>query len=115
LAQSAVTAEEEERALARLRESSPAARAAPEADLRRLVRRQTAILKYIDFRFRPQVSVSEQDVRNAYAERYGQRADAPAEETVAAALREELLGHALDLRIEAWVAELRKTAEVRYN
>src|SRR4029079_12406078 len=66
LAQSAVTAEEEERALGRLRETSPAARAAGEAALRRLVRRQTAIVKYVDFRFRPQVSVSEEEVRAAY-------------------------------------------------
>jgi len=115
LAQSAVTAEEEERALGRLRETSPAARAAGEAALRRLVRRQTAIVKYVDFRFRPQVSVSEEEVRAAYDRRYGGTAQPPDFAAAAPALREELLAHALDLRIEAWVAELRRSAEVRYN
>lgn len=95
LSRSAVSDEEEERALARLRETNPAARAAPEAELRRLVRRQTAILKYIDFRFRPQVSV--------------------AEEAAAPEVRARLLQDALDRRIEAWVAELRQAADVRYN
>jgi hypothetical protein len=115
LAQSAVSPEEEERALAALRESSPAARAAGEPELRRLVRRQAAILKYIDFRFRPQVSASEQDVRRAYDERYQGQTGAPAFEEAAPALLGELARQALDRRVEAWVAELRAAADLRYN
>lgn len=115
LAQSAVSPEEEDRALALLREASPAARAAPEPELRRLVRRQTAILKYIDFRFRPQVSVSDDDVRRAYEQAYGGRADAPSPAAEEPALREALARRALDQRIEAWVAELRAGADIRYN
>jgi hypothetical protein len=114
LAQSAVAPEEEERALARLTETSPAARAASAADLRRLVRRQTAILKYIDFRFRPQVSVSDDDVRRAWEQRRSGDAALPLEEA-SAALRRQLEDKALDERIEAWVAELRAAADVRYN
>jgi hypothetical protein len=113
LAQSAVTAEEEARALARMQETNPAARAASAEELRRLVRRQAAIVKYIDFRFRSQVSVSEEDVRRVYEERQGREALATPEE--AAALREELGQRALDERIEAWVKELRAAADVRYN
>ncbi len=115
LVQSAVSPEEEERALARLREASPPARAASLAELRRLVRRQTAIVKYIDFRFRPQVSVSEADVRRAYDARPAGAAGAPALEEEAPALREALTQKALDERIEAWVAELRAAADIRYN
>lgn len=115
LSQSAVSAEEEERALARLRETSAGARLLPEADLRRLVRRQTAILKYIDFRFRSQVSVGEDEVQRAYAARWGAQPGAPPVEQVAPALREALLDQALDRRIEAWVAELRASAQIRYN
>jgi len=115
LAQSAVLPEEEERALALLRDSSPPARAASPAELRRLVRRQTAIVKYIDFRFRPQVSVSDADVRRAYDARYGGDPGAPPLEGEAAALREALSQKALDERIEAWVAELRAGAAIRYN
>lgn len=115
LAQSAVLPEEEERALALLRDSSPSAGAAAPADLRRLVRRQSAIVKYIDFRFRPQVSVSEADVRRAWEQRHTGDAAAPPLESEAASLREELLQKALDERIEAWVAELRAAADIRYN
>ena len=115
LAESAVTAAEEERALQRLRESSAFARGVPEASLRRLVRRQTAILKYVDFRFRPQVNTSDADVRAAYEQRYADRTGAPSYEDAAPGLRQELLAHALDLRIEAWVAELRRSAAIRYN
>lgn len=115
LAESAVTAAEEERALSRLRETSPAARVAPEAELRRLVRRQTAIVKYVDFRFRPQLTVAEAELRAAYEQRYALRTGAPSFEEVVPALREELLAQALDRRIEAWVAELRRAAAIRYN
>ena len=115
LSQSAVTAEEEERALARLRETSVAARQAPEAELRRLVRRQTAILKYIDFRFRSQVSVADDEVQRAYDARWAGREGAPPVEQEAPALREALLEQALDRRIEVWVAELRGSAQIRYN
>jgi hypothetical protein len=115
LAESAVTAAEEERALSRLLETSPAARAAPDAELRRLVRRQTAIVKYVDFRFRPQLTVSEAELRAAYEQRYALRTGAPSFEEVVPALREELLAQALDRRIEAWVAELRRAAAIRYN
>lgn len=115
LSQSAVSAQEEERALARLRETSAGARPLPEADLRRLVRRQTAILKYIDFRFRSQVSVGEDEVQRAYEARWGAQPGAPPVEQVAPALREALLEQALDRRIEAWVAELRGSAQIRYN
>ncbi|HET8647224.1 MAG TPA: hypothetical protein VFO85_17135 [Vicinamibacteria bacterium] len=115
LAQSAVSPAEEERGLALLRESNPAAREAAESDLRRLVRRQTAIVKYIEFRFRPQVSVSEEAVRRAFSERYPQPASAPPLPEVEGALREQLARRALDERIEAWVAELRAAADVRYN
>jgi hypothetical protein len=113
LAQSAVSAEEEERALARMQETNPAARAASAAELRRLVRRQAAIVKYIDFRFRSQVSVSDEDVRRGFDQRHGPGSLPTVEE--AAALREELAQKALDERIERWVKELRAAADVRYN
>jgi hypothetical protein len=115
LPQSAVSAEEEERALARLRETSPAARASAEADLRRLVRRQAAIVKYIDFRFRPQVSVGDDDVRRAWEERPSAAPSSPLPPEAAALLREALEQQALDERIEAWVRELRAAADIRYN
>jgi hypothetical protein len=86
-----------------------------EVDLRRLVRRQAIILKYVNLRFLPQVRVSDDVVREAYAAEYGQRAAAPSFAEVAAAVREQLVRRDLDARIEGWVKELRAGAEVRYN
>jgi hypothetical protein len=95
LPQAAVSPDEEDKALASLR-----ARAAgpldglPERELRQLARRQVAILKYVEYRFRPQVRVDPAT---------------PPEE------RERRGEEDLRERIEAWVKELRAGAEVRYN
>jgi hypothetical protein len=95
LPQTVVREAEVEAEVAKLHAAHPtlAGRVA-DADLRRLVRRQTAILKFVELRFRPQVRVGE---------------DLPP------ARRDEEERRALDQRIEAWVKELRAQAEVRYN
>ncbi len=114
--QAAVSPEEEERALARLLETQPALRErVPEADLRRLVRRQLAIVKYVEFRFRPQVRVTAEEVERAYAAEHGGKEGAPPLAAVAVPLEEKLTRAALDARLETWVRELRAAADVRYN
>lgn len=116
LPQTAVTAEDEERAYRSLLERLPAeASGALEADLRRLARRETAILKYVEFRFRPQVRLTDEELRKAYEEEFGEREDAPPFDEVASELRERLARRELDRRIEAWVQELRAGAEIRHN
>jgi len=114
--QATVSSEEEERALARLAQDQPAllGRVA-EGDLRRLVRRQLAIVKYVEFRFRPQVRVTPEEVERAYASEHGGQPDAPPLSAVAASLEEKLARAALDERLETWVRELRASADVRYN
>ncbi len=115
LPQADVPAEEEDRALALLLETRPALRdEVPESDLRRLLRRQLAILKYVEFRFRPQVRVSDEEVRKAWEEEQAGRPAGPALEDEQEAIRARLERRALDERIEAWVKELRARAEVRY-
>jgi hypothetical protein len=101
VAQTVVTSEDEQRAYESLLERNPGAARLPEPDLRRLVRRQTAILKYVEFRFRPQV--------------YGSRPDAPPFEAAAGEIRRQLADRELDAKIEAWVKDLRAGAEIRYN
>lgn len=114
--QAAVRSDEEERALSGLLQDQPALRGrVAEGDLRRLVRRQLAILKYVDFRFRPQVRVTAEEVEKAYASEHGRKVDAPPLEAVAASLEEKLARAALDERLETWVRELRASADVRYN
>jgi hypothetical protein len=112
LPQAAVLAEEEQRTAQELLERRPSLRDSVSAeDLRRIVRRQIAILKYVEFRFRPQLRVSDQDVRAAF------EADPAAGGSWDAArqgIREGLERRALDERVEAWVRELRARADVRY-
>jgi hypothetical protein len=115
-AQATATVEEEDRAVARLHEERPDLRdRVGEADLRRLVRRQLTIVKYVEFRFRPQVRVTPEELEQAYAAEHGGEAEAPPLATVAPALQEKLARQALDERLETWVRELRSAAEVRYN
>jgi hypothetical protein len=115
LSQADVLPEEEDRAIALLLEKRPALRGeVKEPDLRRLLRRQIAILKYVEFRFRPQVRVSDAEVRKAWDEEQAGRAAGPAFEDEQENLRARLERRALDERIEAWVRELRQRADVRY-
>ena len=92
LPQAALTDAEEAGALLSLVARVPGAIGDPDA-LRRMARRQAAILKYVDFRFRPQVRITAEDPEQ----------------------KARLEADALDDRIEAWVKDLRATATVRYN
>jgi hypothetical protein len=83
----------------------------PASDLRRLVRRQITILKYVEFRFRPQLRVSDEEVRAAFE---ADPAAGPSFEAAKEAVRARLERRALDERVEAWLRELRARAEVRY-
>jgi hypothetical protein len=112
--QSAVSAEEEHKAQAALLEMRPAlGNEVGGAELRRLLRRQLAVLKYVDFRFRPQARPSEEELRRAYAEAHSGSIEAPAYEAVEEALRERLIKEKLDAAVEAWIKELRAAAEIR--
>jgi hypothetical protein len=114
--QSTVAPAEEEQALTRLYDERADLRErVAEADLRRLVRRQLAILKYVEFRFRPQVRVTPEELEEAYAAEHGGKENAPPFTAVAPALEERLARRALDERLETWVSELRAGAEIRYN
>lgn len=114
LSQAALPAQEAQAAYLSLRAGLPPGSDFPEAALKRLARRQATILKYVDFRFLPQVRVTDEDVRAAYAQ---EPAGEPAQsfEERAPLLREKLERQALDQRIEAWVRELRDAARIRRN
>jgi hypothetical protein len=115
LPQAEVTPEEEEQAVLRLLAGRPALRdTVPEPDLRRLMRRQIGIFKYVEFRFRPQLRVGDDEVRKAWEEEQAGRPAGPAFEDEQEKLRARLERRALDERIEAWVKELRARSDVRY-
>lgn len=116
LPQAALTTDEETRALESLRaRGGPAIAGLAEGDLRPIARRQATIVKYVEFRFRPQVRVDEQAVRRAYDLALSEGAVRPEFEAVAPELRQRLAEEDLRQRIEAWVQELRRGADVRYN
>jgi hypothetical protein len=113
-AQATVSRQQEDEALVALVAANKELTAlVPEPDLRRLARRQLAILQYVELRFRPQVQVSDEDVRRAWELEQAAPAGTPLEDAQAA-IRSRLERRALDERIEAWVAELRARADVRY-
>ena len=74
LPQAALRPDEEERALADARGKLPGATRADEGNLRRLARRQATILKYVEFRFRPQARVTDEEVRAAFEREVAGRA-----------------------------------------
>lgn len=112
LPQAEVLAEEEQQAAEELVARRPElALRVSAAELRRLVARQATILKYVEFRFRPQLRVSEQEVRAAFE---ADPAAGPSWEAARDRLRDELERRALDERVEEWVRELRSRADVRY-
>jgi hypothetical protein len=113
--QAEVPADEEDKALALLLETRPGLRdEVREPDLRRLLHRQLAILKYVEFRFRPQVRVPDEEVRKAWEAEQAGNPEGPALEDEQEAIRARLERKALDERVEAWIAELRARADVRY-
>lgn len=85
-----------------------------EPGLRRLARTEATILRYVEFRFRPQVRVGDEAVRAAYQQETGAQTAPSSFEERAPALRERLEQQALDERLETWIHGLRASGDVRY-
>jgi hypothetical protein len=116
LKEAAPLLEEEQRALLSLKtQLAPGAASLDEELLRRIARRESVILKYVELRFRPQLRVDDAELLSAYQEQYGGRPGAPPFEAVESELSASLTSRALESRIEAWVAELRSGARIRLN
>jgi hypothetical protein len=113
LPQADVSDDEVEAALGRLLAQRPGLRSQAElAELRRLLRRQATIVKYVEFRFRPQIRITAAEIRRAWEGEHGREEAGFAE--AEPQLRERLARRALDERIEEWVKDLRARADVRY-
>lgn len=103
---------EEEAAARRALADNPRAAGLPAGALQRLARRQAVILKYVDFRFRPQVRVTDEQLRQAYERAYPGPTP-PAFDDVSAELRAQVTRQQLDEAIETWVRDLRAAADIR--
>ena len=108
LPDTAPAAEAEEAALAALRAQVPAA---PETALRRLARRELAILAYVEHRFRPLVRIEHAELEAAMDLAWAEPADRPAD--AAERTRARLEAERLDALVEDWVRELRAAATLR--
>lgn len=86
-----------------------------EADLRALVRREAVVLKYVNYRFRSEVRISDDEIKKAYQEQYGTTESPPSFLKVSDALRARLEDQRVGEQVEAWVKELRAGADIRYN
>jgi parvulin-like peptidyl-prolyl isomerase len=90
-----------------------------QSELKSYIRLESSILKFVDFRFRPFVSVSEEDIRNYYEKRLvpqlrESKIDVPALGQISAKidviLREEKINAVLDL----WMKEIRRSSRIEY-
>jgi uncharacterized coiled-coil protein SlyX len=113
--QASTTVDEEAAAFRSLVEKLGVEAEVDEAGLRRIARRQLAVLKYIEFRFRPQVRVEDEAVRSAYEVEHGGDPAAPRFDEVEAHLRDRLESARLSTLVEEWVKELRASAAIRLN
>jgi hypothetical protein len=87
--------------------------------IRLFLRSALATVRYIDFRFRPAVRVSEESVLERYMERFPKDAadnpfPAPPIEAVREALEEELIEESITTTIDQWIEDARVQAGVRY-
>ena len=115
LPQAALTPGEEERAVDSIRPRLPNPTAAEQLDLVRLARREATIVKYVEFRFRPQVRVTDEEVRGAWSAGGAAASSGRSFEEASPAVREWLALRVLDALVEAWVKDLRERAGIRYN
>ena len=93
-------------AIESLRSRLPAPLQSDVSAIRRMARRQLVILSYIDFRFRPLIAATEEEVEAERARREGLSPESA---------RELIERRRLDQRVELWIADLRSGARIRYT
>jgi len=106
LRRNAVASDAVDAAFDDLRGRLPASMASDASAVRRLARRQLVILEYIEFRFRPLISTTQQEVEAERARREGLTDEAA---------RDRIERRRLDERVEQWIVDLRSGARIRYN
>jgi hypothetical protein len=90
-----------------------------EDELREYLLWQLTVLKYIEQKFRPGVSVSDQDVRSYYDQHLSDlKREHPKDssfEALQAGIRSTLEGEAVNREFETWIGEARKRTRVEYR
>lgn len=98
-----------------------AARAIQEEDLRRYLQSQLRTLRFIEFRFRAGVQVTETEIQAYYQgpftadwKKSHQNNPAPLDEVIDE-IEEILIAKQVDTNTEEWLAQARKTTPIRYR
>lgn len=87
--------------------------------LRAHLRSQVMLLRFIDFRFRPDVEISDTDVRTYYQQeveksRASHTAPPPSIEENRAAIEKALTSDRIDYALSSWLEEARKQVDILY-
>jgi hypothetical protein len=90
-----------------------------ESELVSYLRLEYSILKFVDFRFRPFVSVSGDEVKTYYEERLApqlqkSKLELPALMQVTAKIEEILREEKINAALEQWIGEIRRNSRIEY-
>ena len=89
-------------------------------ELRRALERQAAVLRFIDLRFRPEVQVTESDIRLYYdtvlvPECQKKNIAPPAYDEARSQCEEAITGQRVDKRVDSWLSEMKARTRIRYE
>jgi hypothetical protein len=90
-----------------------------ESELNSYIRLELSLLKFVDFRFRPFVSVSEEDIRNYYEKRLvpqlrESKIDVPALDQISAKIEVILSEEKINAVLDQWIKEVRASSRIEY-
>ena len=90
-----------------------------EAELRSYLRLESSILKFVDFRFRPFVSVSAEEIRHYYEatltpQLQKAKLEIPSLTEVSAKIEEILQEEKINASLEKWIEDIRRNSRIEY-
>jgi hypothetical protein len=89
-------------------------------ELKRALERQAAVLRFIDLRFRPEVQVTEPEIRlyydTVFAPEYQKKKLAPpAYDEARSQCEEVLINQRVDKRVDTWLGDMKARTRIRYE
>jgi peptidyl-prolyl cis-trans isomerase SurA len=90
-----------------------------ESELKSYIRLEFSILKFVDFRFRPFVGVSEADIRDYYEKRLApqlqeSKIDLPKLDQISAKIEVVLREEKINAVLDQWMKEIRRSSRIEY-
>lgn len=90
-----------------------------ESELKSYIRLELSLLKFVDFRFRPFVSVSDEEIRNYYDKRLvpqlrESKIDVPPLDQISAKIEVILREEKINAVMDQWIQEVRASSRIEY-